>query len=217
MNTGVTMFGAVGAGVGALQTPLIREYIDKKYAAPFPSLGGYGTYSALAGVGGGSLALVGGLYGMKSRKLSDKAVEALVDYGTVALVSGIISGALPIAPPAAAFVPAIRYAGEMETIQRLSQEIQRLSAENAAIRAQVQTQSTARAMSGGGTITSMQPMMHSRQQQYGFMSPRGPLAPSLQQSGPGRATPAARNFGFMADDNMSLAKMQTMKSYGFLG
>jgi len=235
MDKNVTMFGAAGAGIGALQTPLVREYIDKKHAAPFPSLKGFGTYSALAGIGVGGLALAGGIYGMTSRKLSDKTVEFLIDYGTVALVSGVLSGALPVSPAVAtAGMPVIRYAGEREAILKMSTELQRLSTENAGLRAQAR----------GGETIPIQPV-RLRQQQYGFMDPsrtpvpniqqpapgkampaarqygfmdqRGPLVPSLQQPAPGRVTPAARNFGFMDDGSLSIAKTQAMKAYGFLG
>ena len=101
METKVVAAGAIGAGVGALQTPLIREFVDRKYPTTnIPSLKGFGTPSALIGLIGGGLGLGVGAIGMSKGKdgrqrLADVYVEPAIDYGIVALVSGIFSGLYP--------------------------------------------------------------------------------------------------------------------------
>lgn len=101
METKVVAAGAIGAGVGALQTPVIREFVDRKYPTTnIPSLKGFGYPSALIGVIGGGLGLTVGAIGMSKGKdgrqrLADVYVEPAIDYGIVALVSGIFSGLYP--------------------------------------------------------------------------------------------------------------------------
>lgn len=101
METKVVAAGAIGAGVGALQTPLIREFVDRKYPVTnIPSLGGFGYPSALIGLIGGGLGLGVGAIGMGKGKdgrqrLADVYVEPAIDYGITALVTGIFSGLYP--------------------------------------------------------------------------------------------------------------------------
>jgi hypothetical protein len=101
MEPKVVAAGAIGAGVGALQTPILREYVDRKYPTTnIPSLKGFGTPSALIGMIGGGLGLAVGAIGMSKGKdgrqrLADVYVEPAIDYGVVALISGIFSGLYP--------------------------------------------------------------------------------------------------------------------------
>ena len=92
METKVVAAGAIGAGAGALQTPLIREFVDRKYPTTnIPALKGFGTPSALIGLISGGLGLSVGAIGMSKGKdgrprLADVYVEPAIDYGIVALV-----------------------------------------------------------------------------------------------------------------------------------
>lgn len=101
METKVAAAGAIGAGIGALQTPVIREFVDKKYPTTnIPSLGGFGYMSSLLGMIGGGLGLTIGAVGMSKGKdgrqrLADVYVEPAIDYGIAALVTGIFSGLYP--------------------------------------------------------------------------------------------------------------------------
>jgi len=86
----------VGAAVvGASQTFVIREFVDKKSLTPIlPQLGKYGTASCVAGIGAGGAATVVGLasllYGKGIR--DERIARALVAYGVPALVCGALSG-----------------------------------------------------------------------------------------------------------------------------
>lgn len=99
MDTKIT--GAIGAGVGALQTPVLRQFVDKAYPTTnLPFLKGFGTPSSLVGTVGGGLALAAGAIGTTKGKdgrprLSDNVVVPALDYGIVALVGGIFSGLYP--------------------------------------------------------------------------------------------------------------------------
>ena len=99
MDTRIT--GAIGAGVGALQTPVLRQFVDKAYPTTnLPFLKGFGTPSSLVGTVGGGLALAAGAIGTTKGKdgrprLSDNIVVPAIDYGIVALVGGIFSGLYP--------------------------------------------------------------------------------------------------------------------------
>ena len=95
-----------GAAIGTAQTPLLRNYVDDKLATAFvanPSatppllmkqLKGFGSASALVGIGAGAAALAGSLYTMK-KGASPGISEGLLAYGATALTGGVISGALP--------------------------------------------------------------------------------------------------------------------------
>lgn len=204
-----------GAAVGALQTPLLRQYLDPKYPALISQLGRFGTPSAVAGIALGGIALVAALYANAKRKLSDVKISALETYGTVALVGGVLSAFYPaVAVTTVGMAPQVQTAQrtyvaplvpsynrmDMEALQKMSGEIQRLSGENAQLRTMVQ---------------SMQEVV-SKQRQYSFMDPNA--APHTQAMvAPGQAMPGAKAFGFMADGSLPLAKIQAMRSYGFLG
>lgn len=199
-----------GAGVGALQTPLLRQYLDPKYPALVPQLGKFGTPSALAGIVGGGIALAAALYANSKRKLTDIKISALETYGTVALVGGVLSGFYPaVAVTTVGMAPQVQTAQrtyvpplvpsynrmDLEAVQKMSGEIQRLSGENAQLRTMVQSMDVA-----------------SKQRQYSFMDPN-----TQTMVAPGQPMPGAKAYGFMADGNLPLAKIQAMKSYGFLG
>lgn len=99
MDTKIT--GAIGAGVGALQTPVLRQFVDKAYPTTnLPFLKGFGTPSSLIGTVGGGLALAAGAIGSTKGKdgrprLSENIVVPAIDYGIVALIGGIFSGLYP--------------------------------------------------------------------------------------------------------------------------
>lgn len=100
MDTKVTVAGAIGAGVGALQTPVLRQFVDKKYPLTnIPSLKGFGTPSALFGLIGGGVGLTVGAVGLSKKdgrqRLKDEYVEPAIDYGITAIVGGILSGLYP--------------------------------------------------------------------------------------------------------------------------
>lgn len=200
-----------GAAVGALQTPLLRQYLDPKYPAMIPQLGTFGTPSAVAGIVGGSITLAAALYANAKRKLSDVKISALETYGTVVLVGGVLSGFYPaVATTTVGMAPQIQTAQrtyvpplvpsynrmDLEVLQKMSGEVQRLSGENAQLRTMVQ---------------NMQEVA-SKQKQYSFMDPN-----AQAMVAPGQPMPGAKAFGFMADGSLPLAKIQAMKSYGFLG
>lgn len=88
----------VGAAVvGAAQTFVIREFVDKKSLTPIiPQLGKYGTASCVAGVGAGAAATAVGLASLLYRKgiKDERIARALVAYGVPALVTGALSGYL---------------------------------------------------------------------------------------------------------------------------
>ena len=99
MDTKIT--GAIGAGLGALQTPVLRQFVDKAYPTTNVAfLKGFGTPSSLVGTVGGGLALAAGAIGTTKGKdgrprLSDNVVVPAIDYGIVALIGGIFSGLYP--------------------------------------------------------------------------------------------------------------------------
>lgn len=198
-----------GAAIGALQTPLLRQYLDPKYPALVPQLGKFGTPSAFGGIVTGGIALAAALYANSKRKLTDVKISALETYGTVALVGGVLSGLYPaVAVTTVGMAPQVQTAQrsyvaplvpsynrmDLDAVAKMSAEIQRLSGQNAQLMAMVEN------------------MQHvaSKQRQYSFMDPNTMAAP-------GQPMPGAKNFGFMADGSLPLAKVQAMKSYGFLG
>lgn len=99
MDTKIT--GAIGTGVGALQTPFLRQFVDKAYPTTNVAfLKGFGTPSSLVGTVGGTIALAAGAIGSTKGKdgrprLSENIVVPALDYGIVALVGGIFSGLYP--------------------------------------------------------------------------------------------------------------------------
>lgn len=104
-----TLAASAGATIGAIQTVLLREYVDTSMANSFlkntsgtppllmKQLKGFGSASALVGIAGGIIGLAVGLgillKGMVSRSVTVGA--ALVGYGSTALFTGILSGVFP--------------------------------------------------------------------------------------------------------------------------
>lgn len=101
MDPKITAAGAIGAGIGALQTPLLREYVDRKYPTTnIPALKGFGYPGTLIGLITGGSALTVGAVGMTKGKdgrprLQDMYVEPAIDYGVTALVGAAFSGLFP--------------------------------------------------------------------------------------------------------------------------
>lgn len=98
----------IGTTIGSAQTPLLREYVDKKYPDKrVEMLKGFGTPSSLTGTSLGFIATVAGLVGVVSRKgITKSEMQAgALSYGLPALVGGVLSGvfpAIPITPAAGA-------------------------------------------------------------------------------------------------------------------
>ena len=104
-----TLAASAGATIGAVQTILLRQYVDNSMANSFlkntsgtppllmKQLKGFGSVSALVGIAGGIVGLALGLgillKGMVSRSVTVGA--ALVGYGSTALFTGILSGVFP--------------------------------------------------------------------------------------------------------------------------
>ncbi|MDI6860219.1 MAG: hypothetical protein QMC85_06965 [Methanocellales archaeon] len=91
----------VGATIGTAQTPLLREYVDKKYPDKrITALKGFGTPSSLAGTVGGGLLTLAGLYGVTTGKgiRTSTSQAAALGYGVPALVGGLLSGIFPAIP-----------------------------------------------------------------------------------------------------------------------
>ena len=149
MDPKVTAAGAIGAGLGALQTPLIREYLDPTYPAIIPQLGTFGSASALAGMVGGGAGLAIGVLGMTRgrdgrQRLSDIVVEPAIDYGITAFVGGLMSGLFPIPTQSLQTATSYTYKPpliaaqnpqtvDMNVLKQMSAEIQRLNQENASL------------------------------------------------------------------------------------
>ena len=102
--------GAIGgATVGALQTILLREFVDNSMAKAFltnttgntpflmKQLKGFGSPSAIFGIAGGVVGLVLGLMSLLKGKIIRHAGAGavLTGYGVTALLTGGLSGALP--------------------------------------------------------------------------------------------------------------------------
>ncbi len=193
METKVLAAGAVGAGIGAAQTPLLRQYVDSNNPTLVESLGGFGSPSALAGIIGGIAGLVIGAVG-KSRKngvqrYSDSVVMGATDYGITALVGGALSGAFPAVPPVSTVSmrsPRVRRAMSpgMSAVSRMSAELNRLSQENSALRAQVQQDDSDRI--NGGPIAP-------------GSVPDTTQVPAFAYA-PGQPVPRATEFGFMQNN-----------------
>lgn len=99
------------SAVGTAQTPLLREYVDKKYPTKrIVALKGFGTPSSLTGtVGGGFLTLAGVYSVMTGKGIRDLATQAAaMGYGVPALVGGVLSGVFPAIPVEAAGMGVLR-------------------------------------------------------------------------------------------------------------
>lgn len=197
MDPKIAAAGAIGAGIGTLQTPLLREYVDKVYPTwRVPQLKGFGTPSALIGMIGGGASLAVGAIGMTKGKdgrprLSDAYVEPAIDYGVTALVGGLLSGIFPqpligtvVSQPTvqtATYRPPTG-AVDMNVLRQMSSELQRLAQENAQLKS----------MAPAITVQPLEPgTVSSKQAQYGFMEPNTMFVP-------GQPTRPAKDYGFMA-------------------
>lgn len=96
------------SAVGTAQTPLLREYVDKRYPTTrIAALKGFGTPSSLTGTVGGGILTLAGVYSVMTGKgiRGPAAQAAAMGYGVPALVGGVLSGvfpAIPITPAAGA-------------------------------------------------------------------------------------------------------------------
>lgn len=95
----------IGATIGTSQTPLLRQYADKKKTngaeelRHVKALKGFGTPSALGGIGAGLVAALLGISGAAGKGPTSRNPEAtagLIGYGIPALISGIFSGVWPV-------------------------------------------------------------------------------------------------------------------------
>ncbi len=223
MDTKIT--GAIGAGVGALQTPLLRQFVDKAYPTTnLPFLKGFGTPSSLVGTVGGGLALTAGAIGTTKGKdgrprLSDNIVVPAIDYGIVALVGGIFSGLYPAVTEADCVAKGgYFYDGVCHKTPAAALSMQNQpgvqTATSYTYKPPANTQAPAvdmnvlRQMSAEiqrlsaenqqlRTQTLPPDTVSSKQAEYGFMDPMRPLAPRAMFV-PGQPTKAAREAGFMA-------------------
>lgn len=89
----------VGAGAGLAQTFILREYVDKEQGLipGLEGLGGFGTYSAMAGIIGGGITTALGLVSVLTGKITkNETIQiGLIGYGIPALSGGILSGLFP--------------------------------------------------------------------------------------------------------------------------
>lgn len=100
----------IGAGIGAAQTIILREYVDKQYGSVIPQIGNWGNPSVLAGVGIGGVATALGALGMvgKGPIKSETTATSLVAYGISALVGGVLSALYPVTAGAGLGAPALK-------------------------------------------------------------------------------------------------------------
>jgi hypothetical protein len=214
----------LGTTIGAIQTPLLREYVDT--ANPFiGGIGAFGRPSALVGMISGLFTLGLGIYGSMKKnggqRFSDSVVLGFIGHGTVALETGVLSGLLP-APKTATvsgmsgvmespYIPPQSMGGggaDMSMLNSMSAELNRLQAENMNLR-NMQAGTYPAAIPQGSVVD--------KQYRYGFMEPT-----PQEYIAPGQPTKAAREFGFMERgggiNRNPLVKVQNIASRsGFLG
>lgn len=238
MDPNVT--GAIGAGIGALQTPLLREFVDRAYPTTnIPSLGGFGTPSSLAGTVGGGLALATGIIGSTKGKdgrqrLSQNVIVPAIDYGIVAIVGGIFSGLYPAVTEADCIAKGGYFyngvcnatpppAGTVSMHQPGVQTAYQAPGVDMNVLKQMSSEIQRLSMENQQLRTQTLPpnTVSSRQAEYGFMDPRRPLVPR-QMFVPGQPTQAARDAGFMAagiaPEHMFVPGQPTKRAtgYGFM-
>lgn len=214
----------VGTSIGAIQTPLLREYVDTAN----PLIGGIGAFgrpSALIGIISGIITLGAGIYGSTKKnggqRLGDSAVLGLIGHGTAALETGVLSGLLPARKTAtvggmsgvmeSSYIPPQSMGGggaDMNMLNSMSAELNRLQAENMSLR-NMQAGTHPAAIPQGTVVD--------KQYRYGFMEPT-----PQEYIAPAQPTQAAREFGFMErSDGRSrnpLVKVQNIAGRsGFLG
>jgi hypothetical protein len=210
----------VGTSIGALQTPLLREYADT--ATPWiEGIGTYGRPSALVGIISGIITLAAGIYGSTKDKgtgkqrLSDGWVLGLIGHGTAAFETGLLSGMLP-APKTSTvggmgesqYIPGSQSMGDMNMLNSMSAELNRLQTENMQLKS-MQTGVYPAAIPQGSVVN--------KQLRYGFMEPT-----PQEYITPGQPTRAARELGFMdrgaGRTRNPLVKVQNIaERSGFLG
>lgn len=87
------------SGAGLAQTFILREYVDKEYGyiPGLEGLGGFGTYSAMAGLISGGITTALGLVSVLTGKITKNETIQLgmISYGIPALSGGILSGLFP--------------------------------------------------------------------------------------------------------------------------
>ena len=84
---------AAAAAAGTAQTIIINKVMPNfpsTMAAQLTMLGGFGKPAPIAGVAGGALAIILGIFVLKDNQYSN----ALVAYGGSALASGLLAGLL---------------------------------------------------------------------------------------------------------------------------
>jgi hypothetical protein len=100
-----------GAVIGAVQTALLRQFVDIPMAENFlqntsatppvlmKQLKGFGSISSLAGIGAGIVGLALGLAILLKGAISRSVTvgSALIGYGSTALFTGLLSGLYPTA------------------------------------------------------------------------------------------------------------------------
>lgn len=213
-----------GTSIGALQTPLLREYAD----TATPWIGGIGTFgrpSALVGIISGIITLGAGIYGSTkdkrtgNQRLGDGWVLGLIGHGVAAFETGVLSGLLPAAKTATVggmgesqyIVPGSQSMGDTNMLNSMSAELNRLQTENMQLRN----------MQIGTYPAEIPPRsVVDKQLRYGFMEPT-----PQEYIAPGQPTKAARELGFMERRTTSagrvrnpLVKVQDIAGRsGFLG
>jgi hypothetical protein len=224
-NAIIAQFG--GTSIGAIQTPVIRQFVDAPATPWIAGIGGFGQPSALISIISGAITMGAAIYGSTKKnggqqRLSDTAVLGLLGHGTAALETGVLSGLFPVPVAVAAtsgtmagdFVPpqAQQMGGaDMNMLQSMSAELQRLQTENMSLRnMQPQNMQT-------GTYPALIPQhtVTEKQLKFGFMEPT-----PQEYIAPGQPTQAARELGFMPGGRTRrpMAKVQAMRGkYGFLG
>ncbi len=210
-----------GTSIGALQTPLLREYADT--ATPWiGGIGDFGKPSALIGIISGIISLGAGIYGSTKdgrtgyQRLGDGWVLGLIGYGTAAFETAILSGLLPAAKTATVggmgesqyIAPGAHSMGDMNMLNSMSAELNRLQTENMQLKS-MQTGTYPAAIPPGSVVD--------KQFRYGFMEPK-----PQEYIAPGQPTRAARELGFMergrVRDRNPLVKVQNIAGRsGFLG
>lgn len=234
MDTKIT--GAIGAGVGALQTPVIREFVDRAYPTTNVAfLKGFGTPSSLVGTVGGGLALAAGAIGSTKGKdgrqrLSENVVVPAIDYGIVALIGGIFSGLYPAVTEADCiakggyFYDGVCHKEPAATLSMHNQPGVQTAYQAPGVDMNVLKQMSAeiQRLSAENQQLRIQTLppdtVSSRQAAYGFMDPARPLAPRAMFV-PGQPTRAAKEAGFMqtgiAPEHMFVPGQPTRAARGF--
>lgn len=99
------MYYGAGAGVGVIQTVLMKEYVDKNFGK-FPFIGNmlpgpWGYWSTFGNI------LIGGIaFGLSTftsiiKDKNESVNNFLTTYGISTLIGGIMNGLFPVAMPAA--------------------------------------------------------------------------------------------------------------------